>query len=197
MNDVTVTVSRRTFNKFMRQLSNLSSGSSEMGKALLVRMGLAALGNIQRNFVMKAVPGGTGEDGQVWALHAAATIRKRMAKAVKGKKGKRRAAAAAGQILILRDTDALFNSLSPGAGAKSNHMPSVKAHGIFRLDPGSVTVGTNRVGAIYHHEGRFPPLPQRRLWPAPVDWPKHWWDDVLASGREGLLEVAQTILSRG
>jgi hypothetical protein len=196
MIEVTVTASRRSVQNLLRQLSNLSSGSSQLGKALLIRMGLAALANIQRNFALKAVPGGTGEDREQWHPHAPATIRKRMAKAVKGKSGKRRAKAAAAQILILRDTGLLFNSLTPGIST-GGHMPDRKAHQVFQLDPGSVTIGTSRVGALYNHEGRLPHLPQRRLWPAPRDWPKAWWSDVLSQGRQGLLEVAQAILSRG
>lgn len=197
MIEVTVTASRKSVNNLLRQLRNLRSGSSELGKALLIRMGLAALGKIQQNLVEKS-KGGDGVDG-AWKPLAASTIAKRQWKAGKGKTGKRRREATNAQVLILRETGALFNSLNPGVsgGGISSHLPGRKAHQIFRLDPGSVTIGTNRVGALYHHEGRLPPLPQRRLWPDPATWPKGWWDTMLDQGREGLLEVAQSILSRG
>lgn len=197
MKEVVITASRSSVQKLLRQLQNLSSGSSEMGKAILIRMGLAALDKIHHDFADKA-DGGGGALSQPWKPLAPSTIAKRRAKAVKGKRGRRRQEAGDAKIQILRDTGLLFNSLSPGIpGAASHHMPSRKARQVFRLNPGSVTIGTNRVGAIYHHEGRFPPLPQRRLWPAPEDWPKNWWSEILQQGREGLLEVAQTILSRG
>lgn len=83
------------------------------------------------------------------------------------------------QVEILRDTGILLNSLSPGV---------TSAEQIFKVGPGEVIVGTNRVGASWHHEGKEN-CPQRRLWPEPDRWPSRWWDDILEQGRMGLIDV--------
>ncbi len=84
-------------------------------------------------------------------------------------------------VEILRDTGLLLNSLSPGSGTPEQ---------VFKVGGGAVTVGTNRKGAAGHHNGIPGRLPQRRLWPSPGKWPKNWWDDLLATVREGILEMA-------
>lgn len=85
------------------------------------------------------------------------------------------------QVPILIDTGALLESLSPGTSSPDQ---------VFRIDQGSVTIGTTRQGAMAHHRG-VPRrnLPQRRLWPDPDNWPESWWDDILNQIEQGLVEL--------
>lgn len=85
------------------------------------------------------------------------------------------------EVDILRDTGLLLSSLSPGVGIPEQ---------IFRIGPGEVIVGTNRRGALQHHEGVPGRLPQRRLWPPPNKWPSSWWVDIAEQARAGLLDLA-------
>ena len=80
-------------------------------------------------------------------------------------------------VPILRDTDALFMSLIPGA-----------SHNIFRVKPGEGEFGSDRKGAAAHHKGAKN-LPQRRLWPEPRRWTSAWWQDVLEGAREGVIAL--------
>ena len=88
------------------------------------------------------------------------------------------------QVEILRDTGPLFNSLSPGVASP---------HRVFRVSGTSVTIGTNRQGALDHHEGRKG-LPQRRLWPDPKNWPASWWADIIEQAKQGLIDVTLSSL---
>lgn len=90
-------------------------------------------------------------------------------------------------VEILRDTGLLFNSLSPGSAVPER---------VFRTGPGEVIVGTNRKHAGDHHTG-VPSrnLPQRRLWPEPHRWPSLWWLDIAEQGRDGLVDVAISLLT--
>lgn len=99
------------------------------------------------------------------------------------------------QVEILRDTGLLLNSLSPGFSTDYQEPPHAVDQ-VFRLGPGEVTVGTSRKWAAAHHNGIPGKLPQRRLWAEPKDWPPTWWRDILGEAREGILEVAQTLLER-
>lgn len=89
------------------------------------------------------------------------------------------------QVEILRDSGLLLNSLSPGTSS---------AEQVFRVGPGEVIVGTNRKGAAAHHNGVPGKLPQRRLWPAPSNWPASWWADVMDQAKQGLLDLAAQIV---
>lgn len=75
------------------------------------------------------------------------------------------------KVKILRDTGLLLRSLTPDGGASEQ---------VFRIERGAVVVGTSREGALAHHLGRPPHLPQRRLWPPPNRWPARWWRAILA-----------------
>jgi hypothetical protein len=90
-------------------------------------------------------------------------------------------------VEILRDTGLLLNSLSPGIGNPNQ---------IFQTGRGEVIVGTNRKWAAVHHYGIPGKTPQRRLWPDPRNWTSAWWEQIIQSGREGLLEVALFMLQR-
>src|SRR3989304_5315535 len=84
------------------------------------------------------------------------------------------------QVDILRDTGTLLNSLSPGKDGHSGH-----ENQIFRLEAGSVIVGTNRKGAAAHHYGTSR-LPQRPLWPEPAKWPAYWWELLVGVAKSGI-----------
>lgn len=92
------------------------------------------------------------------------------------------------KVEILRDTGLLLNSLSPGVRS---------AESVFRVGKGEVIVGTNRKGATGHHEGIPGRLPQRRLWPAPKNWPESWWRDILEQLKSGVLDLVVSILKGG
>lgn len=94
------------------------------------------------------------------------------------------------QVEILRDRGLLLNSLSPGVDG-----PSGAAHQVFRIEQGGVIVGTNRKGALAHHNGTKH-LPQRRLWPDPTNWPAHWWKFLLSTLRDGVARVLIQRLQR-
>lgn len=84
------------------------------------------------------------------------------------------------KVDILRDTGKLLSSLSPGEPSE---------HSVFRVGRGDVTVGTNRPGALAHHEGDPPRLPQRRLWPEPERWSTGWWRGILVPVRDGVVKM--------
>jgi len=89
-------------------------------------------------------------------------------------------------VEILRSTDVLANSLSPGDDSGSQ---------VFRIGEGSVTVGTSVPYAITHHEGRGH-VPQRRLWPEPSKWNGEWWDNIITQVKEGIVDVISA-MARG
>jgi hypothetical protein len=89
------------------------------------------------------------------------------------------------KVDILRDTGLLINSLSPGVAGENQ---------VFRVGHGEVIVGTNRKGAGAHHHGVPGRLPQRRLWPEPKKWPKNWWYDIMDQLKQGVLDLAATIV---
>jgi hypothetical protein len=86
---------------------------------------------------------------------------------------------------ILRDTGALLESLTPGAHSGAQ---------VFRVETGSVTIGTSRRGATAQHAGLPGRLPQRRLWPAPANWPPSWWRAVLLAARGKLTDLIVQLL---
>lgn len=86
------------------------------------------------------------------------------------------------KVFILRSTELLLNSLSPGVS------PGDVKNQVFRLGNGEVIVGTNREWAKVHHEGTAK-IPQRRLWAAPSQWPATWWGDIAEQGRAGLIDI--------
>lgn len=88
------------------------------------------------------------------------------------------------KVEILRDTGLLLNSLSPATASPER---------ILRIGHGEVIVGTNRKGAMLHHEGVPGRLPQRRLWPDPRRWPPSWWADVMDQAKQGILDLAASM----
>lgn len=85
-------------------------------------------------------------------------------------------------VLILRDTEDLLRSLTPGASLN-----------IFRISPGRGELGSERRGAAAHHAGAKN-LPQRRLWPHPQEWTSEWWKEILEEARSGLVQfIAETL----
>jgi len=83
-------------------------------------------------------------------------------------------------VLILRDLGLLLNSLSPGVQSQDQ---------VFKVEPGSVIVGTNRKHAGSHHRGVPGRIPQRRLWPSPDKWAQSWWDDLDSQLRDGYVDI--------
>lgn len=81
-------------------------------------------------------------------------------------------------VEIGRDSDGLFNSLSPGT-----------EDNVLRTEPGAVIVGSNK-----KHAGRF--HKRRPLWAPPEQWPESYWQRLGKVGRDALLLLAQTILGR-
>lgn len=90
------------------------------------------------------------------------------------------------RVDILRDTNDLMNSLTP-------HSNSDMA--VFRVTPAQVEVGTRRPHALSHHKG-VPQnnLPQRKLWPAPRDWPDYWWAGILTEVQVGIVEMVKQVV---
>lgn len=82
---------------------------------------------------------------------------------------------------ILRDTGQLLASLSPTGPSDEQ---------VLRAEGATISVGTNREGALAHHQGVPGRLPQRRLWPEVSKWPASWWRDILEQVRAGVLAVA-------
>lgn len=148
-----------------------------IAKALQLRLGNALLSQIHQDFVVKS-RGGTGRDGVKWAPLRPETIarRKRTRADVAAGNRARRAAVAAGrkrptvvdlyggrQVDILRDTNALFRSLTPGVDDR----PSGAADQVFETPPGSVVVGSNAPHAEAHQNGNAARnLPARPFLPA-------------------------------
>ncbi len=89
-------------------------------------------------------------------------------------------------VEILRSTDVLLNSLSPGSRSRLQ---------VFRIGQGWVEVGTNRKWAGVHHRGNRR-VPQRRLWPDPKNWPDSWWSNILTQTREGMVDIVLWMLRR-
>jgi hypothetical protein len=92
------------------------------------------------------------------------------------------------QVDILRDTGLLLNSLSPGATVPEQ---------IFRTGNGEVEIGTNRKWAGCHHRGVPGRIPQRRLWPAPKNWPANWWKDITEQIVQGVVDATSDLLRGG
>jgi hypothetical protein len=194
---VATTVSVRASSRQLRQalallpriVSGRASGYETLVRALLVRVGLTALGRVKGAFVVKA-RGGTDEAGERWAPLAPATVAARRRPRGVRRSGNR-------PVEILRDTGLLLNSLSPALPADlAKHPPPPVANQVFRLGVAAVMIGTNRKWAWVHHEGLPGKIPQRRLWPAPARWPSAWWQDILEQAREGLIEMA-VLLAKG
>ncbi len=222
---------RKELTDVFRRLIQATAGSGVAQAAvagLYVRVGLAALGRIKSQFVVKA-RGGTDDCGLKWDVLKKSTIaysRRHPGVLWPGKKrapfapswmltDKQRkrwhalnavgGAAYAWHILkqegaktligeygdtpveILRDSGVLLNSLSPG-------IPGSVPDQVFRVSPGSVTVGTNRKWAGAHHRGVPGKIPKRPLWPSPDSWTEAWWSDILTQAKQGVLDILVNLL---
>ncbi len=94
-------------------------------------------------------------------------------------------------VEILRDTDRLLNSLSPGIGG-----PSGNPDQVFDLQPGAVAVGTNVVYAGTHHRGNpARNVPARPLWPEADQWPQAWIDELADILTQGLALIFRTVMA--
>jgi hypothetical protein len=101
------------------------------------------------------------------------------------------------QVEILRDTDVMFNSLSPGvlseAGPDATYSPP--EHQVIKIDQSDMLVGTNDEKADWHHNAKNP-RKRRRLWPEPDQIPQSWRDDFSAAASRGMF-AAVVALSGG
>lgn len=83
------------------------------------------------------------------------------------------------KVEILRDTGVLLNSLSPHSSS---------GYRIFKIENGSVTIGTSVPYAKFHHFGTKR-MAMRRLWPPVKNWPQAWWDDILVAMKQGITDI--------
>ncbi len=97
-------------------------------------------------------------------------------------------------VEILRDTGLLLNSLSPGVAVPGASTPPRAPNQVFRLDRGSVIIGTSRKGAKGHQEGIPGRLPQRRLWPEPSNWNAAWWTDIVEQAQAGIVDITRYLV---
>lgn len=106
------------------------------------------------------------------------------------------------QVEILRDTDVLLNSLSPGELSNQGRYTKPTAEGgeeqIFELAPGEVTVGTNvKYASTHQHGDSSRNIPARPFLPGdqyPV--PSVWWARWLDVANRSLLVFLQQMLTR-
>ena len=105
------------------------------------------------------------------------------------------------EVMILRDTGVLFNSLSPGRISEdgTSYSPPSGPGGDRQLlleAAGEVVIGTKVEYAGYHHsdQDRSGKLPQRRLWPKRIPW--DWWEDVKAVAKRAIPQIVIEIVNR-
>lgn len=171
----------------IHRAASLGNSSSPQLQTALVRVGLAALQKIHGAYAVKAT-GGTDEAGTRWAPLSPVTIRRR----------KRRPSYRVHQgTPILRDTDALYNSLSPACEPQEGTMAPPAVDGqVFRLEGTAVVLGTKIPHAHFHDRGIPGKLPRRPPIPETSRWPPPWWQAILEQAREGFIEILKTELER-
>ena len=79
------------------------------------------------------------------------------------------------RVDILRDTGVLLNSLTPGVVTGNHYQkppPRKQGGQVARIEPASLSVGTNVKYAGAHHNGYH--VPMRRLWPDASRMPQRW-----------------------
>lgn len=101
------------------------------------------------------------------------------------------------EVEILRDTGALFNSLSPGIlGELGPNASYTSPDGQIVVDrPGELLVGTNVEYAKYHQGDEENPG-RRRFFPRPDEIPQHW-HDYFAEHADAGLPIAIEMIARG
>lgn len=189
-------------------------GSSPTAVTTLTNIGITTLEHIRKAFIVKS-RGGTDEAGDRWEPLAPSTIAARRSKnktkkpkskptvslkgtagsaerrihsVIKGSKGKGSSLPFDKydtSSLILQDTGLLLSSLTPFSSAPEQ---------VFRVEPGEVTIGTNRKWAVVHHHGIPGKLPQRRLWPILNSWPTSWWSDILGELQQGVVDITAEVV---
>lgn len=183
------------------------TGGSEAARRTLIRIGLAMLRIIHGAFIVK-MHGGTDDAGDRWAPLSPVTVARRRKKREKREEvedlppivGGVQATAHRRARSIIKGSNSSYNKYSrdseilhdSGLLLESLRPGSFSAEQIFEIADGHVIVGTRREGAEDHHAGRpdrNPPLPQRKLWPDPGDWPTHWWDQITSEVQSGLVDL--------
>jgi hypothetical protein len=144
-----------------------SLGASQ---AFLRRVGLALLGQIEKNYRIKA-KGGTDQCNLRWKPLSPFTLQMRR------KAGKVKSTVPPDEIL--RVTDRLLDSLTPAGDPESTAI-SLNPDQIFNVEKNAVEVGSAVEYAIKQHKGvPAKNLPQRRLWPDPNRWASAWWRPIV------------------
>ncbi len=104
------------------------------------------------------------------------------------------------QVLILRDTGILLNSLGAGelliSGATVSYNKPSDSGGeyqVMEVQPGSVIVGTNVLYAATHQYGDAKRnVPRRQFLPdSDSEMPVKWWDRIVQRGESALAEGAR------
>jgi Phage virion morphogenesis family len=135
--------------------------------AVTEAIGTALLGQVKETYLSRA-QGHTDKTGLRWQPLSPVTVKRK-----------------GSEHPILIDTGRLLASLDTTPGAPEQ---------VFRTSDGRVDVGTLVPYAVFHHEGKPPKLPQRRLWPRPAQWSGDFWAAILSRARDALAgEIAKEI----
>lgn len=156
---------------------------ARVSRILAASVGVAVLDVIHKQFKIKS-DGGTDVTGERWKPLSPTTI------AIKKKKYPRNA------DKILREKDLLMDSLKPplAGPVAAQTVPRVK-HQVFRLQKGTVIIGSNRPFISRHLYGtRW--IPQRRPWPAPGQWNAGWWQEILTKTRYVVSTIIVALIRR-
>lgn len=101
------------------------------------------------------------------------------------------------KVDILRDTDVLLNSLSPGLPGDSGEVGPANANQVLRAEPGAAIVGTNVPYAAAHHHGNPKKnLPERRLWPESSRWPAAWLAEEVEQLKQGSKRLLMLLIQQ-
>lgn len=200
MSRVTFRGSRRELIGLLHSLPAILAGTTAdpngVVQQLMMRIGVAALSQVQQDFIRKS-RGGTGKDGITWAPLRPATIARRLAKErrlSRRRRGKSKAAMHAGKIDIGRDTGRMLASLSPGVEDRPSGAPGQ----VFRTATGTVTVGTMVPYAQRFHSGGSNPYQVARpLWPEDGTIPDAWWPAIYRAAARGVAVAIRDAITRG
>ncbi len=188
MRTITV-VTRRSKAEILREIRKLPQTAGK-SKDFMTRLGMAVFEQIALNYRRKA-RGGTDANGLRWKSLAPYTLA--MRKKREGLLFKRARVTIAG-VEILRVTDRLLDSLTPGAPAEQGGVSSAVADQIFRIGDGELTLGTSVEYAVFQHEGFPPKVPARPLWAKPEEWRPAFWRPILSQAAAGMADLIQQVV---
>ena len=160
-------------NKLPGVLSNAEPDPYGLSIVFMAEVGAAALRCVYDDFRAKS-DGGTGRDGVKWADLAESTLERRRAKGIV-------------HDAILRETEALRQSLEPGSMAPGQ---------VFRLEQGSVTVGSE-IPYADHHQNGTPRMPARPIVPVDGAIPPGWEAELQEGAARGMEKVLELVCYYG